>query len=177
MSPWPPLSDARLGNFLRAAFAVTAISLLAYVPYRYAARPPGFDGFLGSAYAILFPLATLLALGALWVAWRPAVLGRLASDGSGRSTAARWALGTYAGAWVAMGLMCLPSLTSLAAVSPVKGLFSTVHMTAQHVFLGFAGVVAAWRPELARAILAGREAGTASGADRSSGLDPEPTRG
>lgn len=138
---------------LRVALALTAVSLLFYVPFRYVTRPPEFGGFLDTAYALLFPLSLLLAGAALWAAWRPGLPSRLAvADGS----TGRWILGLYGGGWLLMGLMCLPSLTSLAAHSPVEGLFASVHMTAQHVFLGFAAVATAVHPAAARAVLEGR---------------------
>lgn len=161
-----------LGTFLRIATGLTAVSLLVYVPYRYAVRPPGFDGFLGSTYAALFPLSVPLALGALWAAWRPGALKRL-SEGDGLEPVTRWGLGLYGGLWVAMGLMCVPSLSALAEVSPVKGLLSTIHMSAQHVFLGFGAVVAAWKPALVRSLLEGEDAAAAAGAR----FEPEPSRG
>lgn len=157
-------------TILRVALALTSISLLFYVPYRYVTRAPEFGGFLGTGYALLFPLSALLALAALWAAWRPRVLGELGGSGGGR-----WMLGGYGGAWVLMGLMCLPSLTSLAAHSPVQGLFSSVHMTAQHVFLGFSAVAAAVDPAVARAVLEGRSARDAWRGEAST-ADPETSR-
>lgn len=147
-------SSPAVAATVRVVLALTAVSLLAYVPYRYVARPPRFDGFLGSAYALLFPLSILLAVAVLRVAWRPVSLAGLA-DGRRTARIGRWALGLYGGLWVTMGLMCIPSLTALAEVSPVKGLFATIHMSAQHVLLGFGSVVGAWKPELVGAILGG----------------------
>lgn len=135
----------------RIALAATALSLWAYIPYRYATRPPVFEGFLGAAYGILFPLAGLLALGALVVAWRPTLVERFAGRPASRSL-----LGGYGAAWLAMGLLCLPSLQATTAAAPLKGAIATLHMTAQHVFLGFAAVGAAWRPEVAASILLSR---------------------
>lgn len=170
-------SRSALAAFLRGAAGLTAVSLLVYIPYRYVARPPGFDGVLGSLYAILFPLSLLLAVGALWVAIRPERLERLVSGGEGGGVGARWALGVYGGLWVAMGLMCVPSLTALAEVSPVKGLFSTVHMSAQHVFLGFGAVVTGWQPGPVRSWLEGRDLAPAGGAEAGPDWEPEPSRG
>lgn len=170
-------SRRALGVVLRVAAAATALSLFVYVPYRYAVRPPEFVGFLGSAYAVLFPLSLLLAAAALRVAWRPEALSRLdAERGPGRvSRKWKWGIGLYGGAWVAMGLMCIPSLTALAEVSPIQGLFSTVHMTAQHVFLGFGAVVAAARPAAVEAVLEGRPAAEGGLGTRGRGraADPE----
>lgn len=157
---------------VRSVLALTALSLLVYVPYRYAVRAPELEGFLGTGYALLFPLSAVLAVATLAAVWRPDLLRRL--DGS---TGWRAALGLYGGGWVLMGLMCLPSLTSLAAVSPVKGLFSTVHMSAQHVLLGFGAVAVAVDPGTARGILEGlsfgdarqRDPGTAGGSVGASG--------
>lgn len=144
---------------LRVALALTAVSLVVYVPFRYVTRPPEFGGFLGTTYAVLFPLSLLLAGAAIWAAWRPGLLTEL--EGAGGSMG-RWILGVYGGSWVLTGLMCLPSLTSLAAHSPVEGLFASVHMTAQHVFLGFAAVATAVDPAVARTVLDGRSATAAS---------------
>lgn len=147
---------------LRAALALTALSLFVYIPYRYVARPPEFGGILGTGYAILFPLSGVLAAAALLVAWRPGALRSLqpsrhgAPGGSGGLL--RTGLGVFGGTWMAMGLMCLPSLTALTAVSPVEGLFSGIHMTAQHVFLGAAAIGAAASPTTALAILTGKRA-------------------
>lgn len=144
---------------LRIVLGLTAVSLLAYVPYRYAVRPPGWEGVLGTLYALLFPIAALLAVAGLAAAVRPSVLRRLRGSGGAREAALRTGIGVYAGLWVLMGLMCVPSLSALAETAPVKGLFSTVHMTAQHVFLGFAAVATTWRPAAAEALLRGEAPG------------------
>lgn len=139
----------RSGWILRLALGLTALSLWAYIPYRYAVRPPVFDGFIGAVYAILFPLSALLALGALAVAWRPAIVSRL------RDTTLK-AVGVFGGAWLLMGFLCVPRLTALTAVEPVKGSISMVHMTAQHVFLGVMAMAVAWLPQAVVSILLGR---------------------
>lgn len=144
-------------TILRVAFALTALSLFVYVPYRYAVRPPELGGFFGTGYALLFPLSAVLAAGALAAAWKPEILRSLGDTSPGW----RAVLGLYGGTWVLMGLMCLPSLTSLAAVSPVKGLLSTIHMTAQHVLLGFGAVAVAVEPSTAAGILGGLSLGDA----------------
>lgn len=136
-------------RFMRLALAVTALSMWVYIPYRYAVRPPRFDSLLGSTYALLFPLAALLALWVLYVALRPERL-------TGPTTGSMWfrgMLGAYGALWVTMGLLCGPTLSALATISPVKGLLSAFHMTAQHVFLGLGAVAAAWRPHVARRVL------------------------
>ncbi|MBW3660676.1 MAG: hypothetical protein KY397_03480 [Gemmatimonadetes bacterium] len=154
----------------RIALGATALSLWAYIPYRYATRPPGFEGFLGAGYAVLFPLAGLLALGALVAAWRPALVERLTDRGASRTL-----LGAYSAVWLAMGLLCVPSLQATSAVAPLKGALATIHMTAQHVFLGLAAVGAAWRPEVAASILLARPV-TAEGKDEVARLE-EPASG
>lgn len=160
------MSDSRnrsvLAVVLRSALALTALSLLVYIPFRYLSSPPEFGGFLGTGYALLFPLSGVLAAAALVAAWRPGVLealerGREPGD-DGRRALLRGGLGAYGVSWMAMGLMCLPSLTALAAVSPVEGMFSGVHMTAQHVFLGAAAVGAAVSPSTVLSLLTGRAA-------------------
>lgn len=155
-------SRRALGILLRVVTGAAALSLVVYVPYRYATRPPEFEGFLGATYALLFPLALVLAVAALWVAWRPEAVRRVAGGEGGGGSRLRWVFGVYGGLWVAMGLMCLPSLTDLAAISPIKGLFSTVHMTAQHVYLGFGAVAVAVWPAGAEAVMTGREAAGAA---------------
>lgn len=127
----------------RLALGLTALSLWVYIPYRYATRSPRFEGFLGAGYATLFPLAAILALAAILVALRPSLLDRLAG-----SRAGRWALGGYGGLWLAMGVMCIPSLTATTAAAPLKGALATIHMSAQHVFLGLVAIGAAWRPDV-----------------------------
>jgi hypothetical protein len=167
-------SRRALGVVLRVAAGAAALSLFVYVPYRYAARPPEFGGFLGSTYALLFPLSLVLAAAALRVAWRPGGLARLGSKRESGSGAWRWAIGLYGGSWLAMGLMCVPSLTALADVSPIQGLFATVHMTAQHVFLGFGAVAAAVRPAALEAVLEGRRVAEVGVESRERGPSPEP---
>lgn len=170
-----PSSPARRvrGAVLRIAFALTALSLFVYVPYRYAVRPPEFGGFFGTGYALLFPLSTLLAAGALAAAWKPDLLRGLDDAGPGW----RSVLGLYGGTWVLMGLMCLPSLTSLAAVSPVKGLFSTIHMTAQHVLLGFGAVAVAVDASTAAGVLKGLGFGDARRRSAGPGREPAGSSG
>lgn len=151
-----------LAVVLRSALVLTALSLFVYIPYRYVARPPELGGLFGTGYALLFPLSGVLAAAALAAAWRPGVLEALErGPGAGRDGShvlLRGGLGAYGVTWMAMGLMCLPSLTALAAVSPVEGLFSGVHMTAQHVFLGAAAVGAAASPATALSLLTGQAA-------------------
>lgn len=142
---------------VRLAPALAAVSIWVYIPYRYLVRPPEAGGFLGTAYAFLFPLAAVLALGAWVVAARPGHLARL--EGDGGAEVARWVVGSYGAAWLVMGVACVPTLSHLAVVSPVKGLLSTFHMTAQHVFLGLLAVTAAWRPAAVRSMLTGLPAG------------------
>lgn len=146
-----PSSSRFRGTVLRIAFALTAVSLLFYVPYRYVARPPEFGGFFGTGYALLFPLSAVLAVATLFATWKPDLLRGL----EGRSPGWRYALGLYGGTWVLMGLMCVPSLTALAAVSPIQGLFSTIHMSAQHVLLGFGAVAVAVDPATAAGMMEG----------------------
>ena len=137
------------GWILRLALGLTALSLWAYIPYRYAVRPPAFEGVLGSLYAIVFPLSALLALGALAVAWRPRILERVGPSGLR-------AAGVFGGIWLLVGFLCVPRLTALTATEPLKGAVSTVHMTAQHMFLGLVAMASAWRPADVLAILLGR---------------------
>lgn len=151
-----------LAVVLRSVLALTALSLLVYIPFRYLTSPPEFGGFLGTGYALLFPLSGVLATAALVAAWRPGVLEapeRGPEPGRHRPHALlRGGLGAYGVSWMAMGLMCLPSLTALAAVSPLEGLYSGVHMTAQHVFLGAAAVGVAVSPSTVLSLLTGRAA-------------------
>lgn len=135
---------SRISSILfRIALGATALSLWAYIPYRYATRPPRFEGFLGSGYAILFPMAAVFALGALVAALSPKWLDR-----ASESKSARGILGAYGATWLAMGMLCIPSLTASAAVAPLKAAIATLHMSAQHVFLALTAVVFAWRPDV-----------------------------
>lgn len=61
----------------------------------------------------------------------------------------------YAASWLVMGLACVPSLSALAAKSPMQGLFATLHMTAQHVFLGLVALTATRAPATLHSFLAG----------------------
>lgn len=140
---------------IRLALAATAVSLWVYIPYRYAVRPPPLEGVFGVTYAVLFPLAGVLALVAALAAFRPEWVERLRGSWAG-SQACRRALGAYGAVWLVMGLMCLPALQALSADSHVQAGLATIHMTAQHVFLGLAAVAAAWRPDAVAAILRGR---------------------
>ncbi|MFN2432313.1 MAG: hypothetical protein ABR599_05750 [Gemmatimonadota bacterium] len=138
-------------KLVRLALGAAAVSLLFYIPYRYAVRAPHFEGFLGSAYAVLFPLSGLLALAALAAAWRPQLVERIrCSDASGPT---RCALGVYGAGWVLTGLMCVSSFAALAAAAPLKGAFATLHMTTQHLFLGLAAVATALRPDVTAVVL------------------------
>lgn len=137
----------------RLALGLTGLSLWGYIPYRYATRPPAFEGFLGSAYATLFPLAAVLGLAAILAALRPSLFDRLEASAAGRG-----ALGAYGGLWLAMGVMCIPSLSATTAAAPIKGAIATIHMSAQHVFLGLVALGAAWRPDVVASIALDRPA-------------------
>lgn len=140
-------------GFARVLLGLIALSLLLYVPYRYAVNPPGFGSFSGAVYATLFPLSMVLAAAALVVSLRPGLLGRLRGGGLPGSAGFRWTLGLYGAGWMAIGMMCVPSLTALTASEPLQGLFAMTHMTAQHVVLGFAAIATAWRPDLVGSLL------------------------
>lgn len=65
-----PGPRSRSDLLARLTLGLTGVSLVAYVPYRYATRPPAFEGFLASACALLFPLSPLSALSPGRLRWR-----------------------------------------------------------------------------------------------------------
>lgn len=156
---------------LRLGLVLTAVSLWVYIPYRYATRPPELDGVLGIGYAVLFPLSALLAWWAFRAGLAPDRVGALAEGPPSRGL--RGILGAYGAAWLVMGLMCVPSLAALSAVSPVQGLFATLHMTAQHVFLGLVAVTAAWRPDAVARLLGGASPAAGGPSRGALGTSPE----
>lgn len=135
----------------RLALGAAAISLVAYVPYRYAVRPPRLHGIMMSGYTILFPLAAILAIAALVVAARPATVEAL-----GRAPAGlRAALAVFGLAWLVVGMACTPRMAMRAGAEPLVWGIAILQMTAQHVLLGLAAAAAAWRPDAVAALLLG----------------------
>lgn len=161
----------------RVLLGLIAFSLIFYVPYRYAVNPPGFGSFSGTVYAILFPLSILLASAALLVSFRPDLLARLRGGGALGSGAFRWTLGLYGAGWMAIGMMCVPSLTALTASEPLQGLFAMTHMTAQHVVLGFVAIATAWRPEMMGSLFGARLPDRARSSTASSAAAATPDSG
>lgn len=121
-----PASNRPAAGWLifRIALFAAALSLAAYIPYKYATQLHAVTGL----YAFLFPLSGVLAAAGIVLALRP----RAACD---CSPVVRAGMGVLAGAWMATGVLCVPSLVEMIASSPAGGLFATFHMLAQHVFL------------------------------------------
>src|SRR5262249_28652880 len=114
-------------SVFRIALAAAAVSQLIYIPYRYATLPPTIDGPSG----ILSPFSTVLAGLGIALALGPERSVRMPA-------LARLGVGCLAGAWLLVGLVCVPSLVASVLQSPGRGLFATFQMLAQHVFLSTA---------------------------------------
>ena len=107
----------------RVALFIVAASLAAYIPYKYATSLHAVQGM----YAYLFPLSGLLALVGMILAVNPKACDCSAGIRSG--------VAGLSILWMGIGLMCVPSLTSMIIHSPLGGLFASFHLLSQHVFL------------------------------------------
>lgn len=116
-------------NFFRFVLLAAAVSLLAYIPYKYATGLHATQG----VYFYLFPLSGVVALLGIVLSVRPALGFRL-------PLWARAGVATVAMGWIATGILCIPSLTRMTLAAPLAGLFATFHMAAQHLFLSGAVV-------------------------------------
>lgn len=123
-------------TIFRIALFAAAVSLAAYIPYKYATQLHAIRGL----YAFLFPLSSVLAVAGIVLALRP----RTACD---CSTGVRAGVGALAGLWMVTGGLCVPSLMELIANSPAGGLFAIFHMLAQHVFLSLSILAFAVAPQ------------------------------
>lgn len=119
----------------RIALFSSALSLAAYIPYKYLTQLHAIEGL----YAFLFPLSAALAAGGMLFAARPQAACECAAP-------VRAGLGAVALLWLATGLLCMPTLVHATMNAPVGGLFATFHMLVQHVFLSLALLVFAVAP-------------------------------
>ena len=146
----------------RIALFAAAVSLAAYIPYKYATQLHTVTGM----YAFLFPLSGVLAVAGIVLALRP----RTACD---CSPVTRAGVGVLAGAWMVTGVLCVSSLLEMIASSPAGGLFATFHMLAQHVFLSLSILAFALIPQkMAGKLGAPASGGVTSEADQRGKLLP-----
>lgn len=120
----------------RIALFSSALSLAAYIPYKYLTQLHAIEGL----YAFLFPLSAALAAGGMLFAARPQAACEC-------GTPVRAGLGALALLWLATGLLCVPTLVHATMNSPAGGLFATFHMLVQHVFLSLALLLFAVAPQ------------------------------
>ena len=129
-----------LGNVFRGAVFLAAVSLAAYIPYKYATQLHATSGL----YAFAFPLSGLLALAGIVVAVRP----QTACD---CGAPMRAGVGVVSLLWMATGMMCVASLASGVMHDPLLGSIASFHMVAQHVFLSLSLLAfAIWPAQMVR---------------------------
>lgn len=116
--------NAVIWTIFRIGLFAAAMSLAAYIPYKYATELHAITGL----YAFLFPFSAILAVAGIVLSLRP----KSACD---CSTMTRVGMGSVAVLWLATGVMCGGSLAESVAAAPVSGLFATFHMVVQHIFL------------------------------------------
>ena len=124
---------------LRIAIFAAAVSLLAYVPYKYLTQLHALRGL----YAFLFPLSSFVAIAGIGIAIDSRIVLKL-------PWLARAGIGSIATLWLVTGILCVPSLVETALTSPATGLFAMFHMAAQHVFLSLAVVATLLTPQAAK---------------------------
>ena len=120
----------------RIALFAAAAWLVFYIIYRYTTQLHTINGY----YAFVFPLSTFVAIAGMYLAIKP----KSACDCGG---GLRTGIGTIAGAWMVVGLICVPSLTQHIINSPASGLFASFQMLAQHVFLSLSVIAFAAFPK------------------------------
>lgn len=120
----------------RLALFLAALSLAAYIPYKYATQLHAVSGI----YAFLFPLSGLLALAGITVAVKPQV----ACD---CGMPVRSGLGALAVLWMVTGMLCVKSLAAGMLNDPLHGSIAMVHMLAQHAFLSLSLLAFALFPQ------------------------------
>ena len=108
----------------RIALFAAAVSLAAYIPFKYATQFHAMKGF----YAFMFPFSAVLAVTGMALAVKPGVGCKL-------GVTARAALGSVSVLWLVTGLLCAPSLVAKFPISVWGGAFAVFHMTVQHIFL------------------------------------------
>lgn len=121
---------------LRLAVFAAAVSLFAYVPYRYLTHPPALRGL----YGFLFPLSPLLAIAGFGIAIDARTLLKL-------PLLVRAVIVTLAVLWLAAGIVCVPLLLEEISMAPGRGLAASFQMLAQHIFLSSAVAGALLVPE------------------------------
>ena len=129
-------------TMFRIALFGAALSLAAYIPYKYATQLHAITGL----YAFLFPLASVLAAAGIVLAMRP-------SKACDCSTVVRSGVGAVAALWMATGVLCMPSLMEATSALPASGMFATFHMLVQHVFLSLSILAFAFAPRTMAKIL------------------------
>lgn len=122
-------------TIFRCALFAAALSLAAYIPYKYATQLHAITGL----YAFLFPLASVLVAAGMLLAMKP---GKACDC----STMVRSGVGAVAALWMVTGVLCIPSLMEATSALPESGLFATFHMTVQHVFLSLSILAFAFAP-------------------------------
>lgn len=142
-----------VGAFLfRLALFLSALSLAAYIPYKYTTQLHAITGI----YAFLFPISGLLALAGITLAVKPATACDCAMP-------MRTGIGALSVLWMATGVLCVKSLAVGVMNDPVQGSIAMVHMLAQHVFLSLSLLTFAFFPEQMARLL-GRPAPGQAGA-------------
>ncbi len=121
---------------LRTGLFLIAASLAFYFPFKYATQLHAISGL----YAFVFPFSAILALAGIALAVKPGAACNC--SGSMRAGA-----GVIAASWMAIGLLCVPSLVEMARVSSFRGAFAMVHMLTQHVVLSAAILAFAYAPD------------------------------
>jgi len=122
-------------TLFRVGLLAAALSLAAYIPYKYATQLHAIQGL----YAFLFPLSAVLAVVGIVLALQP----KKACD---CSAGVRAGIGVLAGLWLVTGVLCVPTLVEAITKNPAGGLFAAFHMSAQHVFLSLAIIAFAVAP-------------------------------
>ncbi|HSF58689.1 MAG TPA: hypothetical protein VLD83_11515 [Candidatus Binatia bacterium] len=123
----------------KATLLASAVSLLGYIPYKYATQLHALQGL----YAFLFPLSALVAVAGIAAALDPNRLLRL-------PLIVRAGLVSIATLWIVTGLLCVPTLVERTWMSPAAGLFATFHMVVQHLFVSASVVTLVLAPHLHR---------------------------
>ena len=137
----PPESKSPVfGLIFRLALLIAAVSLAAYIPYKYATQLHAVTGL----YAFLFPLSGLLALAGIVVAVRP-------ESACDCGSTMRAGVGVVSVLWMATGVMCVSGLAKGVMHDPMHGSIAAFHMVAQHVFMSLSLVAfAIWPNQMVR---------------------------
>jgi hypothetical protein len=125
--------------FFKAALLVSAVSLLAYIPFKYVTQLHAIKGL----YAFMLPLSSVVALAGIALALFPKRVLQLPFF-------VRAGIGSIATIWMITGLLCIPVLVGQSLIAPASGLFATFQMFAQHVFLSLSVVALVLAPHVNR---------------------------